>query len=298
MRHPDLPFPRVTICESPPQEPRTHNDRHESTLEEEGSRGAKSVERKLGRDARGFGRVFEGRSARQCARSSLGKGVPRSLGVQRKTTGRVTAAMAADEGDWECPHWCVSSSSRDVSPFRCPYSSRDTVARATRGGSVHATSPCFLAFRFSQGFLVTGDHDPETTTEDRAHRDQTEHRPDRYSPRIISQPTQHAIQLGGEQDMRGVREPARVRRRRSRCVTAGCRGGGAAREHVVLRRLHLPQRHVLVALRHLHAGESASANPGPTAARTPSRRRRRAVFSPTHATSKQIVCTPPARTDN
>ena len=124
----------------------------------------------------------------------------------------------------------------------------------------------FLAFRFSQGFLVTGDHDPETTTEDRAHRDPTEHRPDR--------------------------------RRRSRCVTAGCRGGGAAREHVVLRRLHLPQRHVLVALRHLHAGESTSANPGPTAARTPSRRRRRAVFYPTHATSKQIVCTPPARTDN
>ena len=69
----------------------------------------------------------------------------------------------------------------------------------------------FLAFRFSQGFLVTGDHDPETTTEDRAHRDPTEHRPDRYSPRIISQPTQHAKQLGGEQDMRGVREPARVR---------------------------------------------------------------------------------------
>jgi hypothetical protein len=95
-----------------------------------------------------------------------------------------------------------------------------------------------------------------------------------------------------------VREPARVRRRRSRCVTAGCRGGGAAREHVVLRRVHLPQRHVLVALRHLHAGESTSANPGPTAARTPSRRRRRAVFYPTHATSKQIVCTPPARTDN
>ena len=85
---PRLPFPRVTICESPPQEPRSHNDRHESTLEEEGSRGAKSVERKLGRDARGFGRVFEGRSARQCARSSLGKGGPRSLGVQRKTTGR------------------------------------------------------------------------------------------------------------------------------------------------------------------------------------------------------------------
>ena len=88
VRHTDLPFPRVTICESPPQEPRAHNDRHESTLKEEGSRGAKSVERKLGRDARGFGRVFEGRSARQCARSSLGKGVPRSLGVQRKTTGR------------------------------------------------------------------------------------------------------------------------------------------------------------------------------------------------------------------
>ena len=66
------------------ESPRAHNDRHESTLEEEGSRGAKSVERKLGRDARGFGRVFEGRSARQCARSSLGKGVPRSLGVQRK----------------------------------------------------------------------------------------------------------------------------------------------------------------------------------------------------------------------
>lgn len=150
MRHPDLPFPRVTICESPPQEPRAHNDRHESTLEEEGSRGAKSVERKLGRDARGFGRVFEGRSARQCARSSLGKGVPRSLGVQRKTTGRVTAAMAADEGDWECPHWCVSSSSRDVSPFRRPYSSRDTVARATRGGSVHATSSwvAFSPFAF------------------------------------------------------------------------------------------------------------------------------------------------------
>ena len=156
----------------------------------------------------------------------------------------------------------------------------------------------FLAFRFSQGFLVTGDHDPETTTEDRAHRDPTEHCPDRYSPLIISQPTQHAEQLGGEQDMRGVREPARVRRRRSRCVTAGCRGGGAAREHVVLRRLHLPQRHVLVALRHMHAGESTSANPGPAAARTPPRRRRRAVFSPTHTTSKQIVCTPPARTNN
>lgn len=168
-----------------------------------------------------------------------------------------------------------------------PAAARSTLPR-------HAFSP----FASSQGFLVTGDHDPETTTEDRAHRDPTEHRPDRYSPRIISQPTQHAKQLGGEQDMRGVREPARVRRRRSRCITAGCRGGGAAREHVVLRRLHLPQRHVLVALRHLHAGESASANPGPTAARTPSRRRRRAVFSPTHATSKQIVCTPPARTDN
>ena len=167
-----------------------------------------------------------------------------------------------------------------------------------RFGPRYLVMGSFLAFRFSQGFLVTGDHDPETTTEDRAHRDPTEHCPDRYSPLIISQPTQHAEQLGGEQDMRGVREPARVRRRRSRCVTAGCRGGGAAREHVVLRRLHLPQRHVLVALRHLHAGESTSANPGPTAARTPSRRRRRAVFSPTHATSKQIVCTPPARTDN
>ena len=230
---------------------------------------------------------------------ALERGCLARSAFKEKLPAGVTAAMAADEGDWECPHWCVSSSSRDVSPFRRPYSSRDTVARATRGGSVHATSSCFLAFRFSQGFLgMTGDHDPETTTEDRAHRDPTEHRPDRYSPRIISQPTQHAKQLGGEQDMRGVREPARVRRRRSRCVTAGCRGGGAAREHVVLRRLHLPQRHVLVALRHLHAGESASANPGPTAARTPSRRRRRALFSPTHATSKQIVCTPPARTDN
>jgi len=135
----------------------------------------------------------------------------------------------------------------------------------------------FLAFRFSQGFLVTGDHDPETTTEDRAHRDPTEHRPDRYSPRIISQPTQHAEQLGGEQDMRGVREPARVRRRRSRCVTAGCRGGGAAREHVVLRRVHLSQRHVLVPLRHMHAGESVSRNPRPNAAPNPSHRRRRAV---------------------
>ena len=167
-----------------------------------------------------------------------------------------------------------------------------------RFGPRYLVMGSFLAFRFSQGFLVTGDHDPETTTEDRAHRDPTEHCPDRYSPLIISQPTQHAEQLGGEQDMRGVREPARVRRRRSRCVTAGCRGGGAAREHVVLRRLHLPQRHVLVALRHMHAGESTSANPGPAAARTPSRRRRRAVFSPTHTTSKQIVCTPPARTDN
>ena len=68
----------------------------------------------------------------------------------KKTTGRVTAAMAADEGDWECPHWCVSSSSRDVSPFRRPYSSRDTVARATRGGSVHATSSwvAFSPFAF------------------------------------------------------------------------------------------------------------------------------------------------------
>ena len=179
------------------------------------------------------------------------------------------------------------------------YSSRDAVTRVRRRDSVHAILSAFSPFAFLSvsSARVTGSHDPRTT-DDRVHRDPTRQRPDRYFPDIVSNPTQHAPQLGGQQHMRGVHEPARFRRRRSRCVTAGSCGGGAAREHVVLRRLHLPQRHVLVALRHLHAGESTSANPGPTAARTPSRRRRRAVFSPTHATSKQIVCTPPARTDN
>ena len=85
---------------------------------------------------------------------------------------------------------------------------------------------------------VTGSHDPRTT-DDRVHRDPTRQRPDRYFPDIVSNPTQHAPKLGGQQHMRGVHEPARFRRRRSRCVTAGGCGGGAAREHVVLRRVHL-----------------------------------------------------------
>ena len=137
----------------------------------------------------------------------------------------------------------------------------------------------FLAFRFFSSVSsarVTGSHDPRTT-DDRVHRDPTRQRPDRYFPDIVSNPTQHAPKLGGQQHMRGVHEPARFRRRRSRCVTAGGCGGGAAREHVVLRRVHLSQRHVLVPLRHMYAGESASRTTRPNAAPNPSHRRRRAV---------------------
>jgi hypothetical protein len=158
------------------------------------------------------------------------------------------------------------------------YSSRDAVTRVRRRDSVHAILSAFSPFAFLSvsSARVTGSHDPRTT-DDRVHRDPTRQRPDRYFPDIISNPTQHAPQLGGQQDMRGVHEPARFRRRRSRCVTAGSCGGGAAREHVVLRRVHLSQRHVLVPLRHMHAGESVSRNPRPNAAPNPSHHRRRAV---------------------
>ena len=203
--------------------------------------------------------------------------------------------MAAEEGDWECSLWCVTSSSRGFSPYK--WATRRAMRSHAYADATRSTlsSPLSRLSLFSSvsSARVTGSHDPRTT-DDRVHRDPTRQRPDRYFPDIISNPTQHAPQLGGQQDMRGVHEPARFRRRRSRCVTAGSCGGGAAREHVVLRRVHLSQRHVLVPLRHMHAGESVSRNPRPNAAPNPSHCRRRAV-SPRDDTRAGIseVCTPP-----
>ena len=79
---------------------------------------------------------------------------------EEKQPARLTTAMAAEEGDWECPLWCVTSSSRGFSPYECGYSSRDAVTRVRRRDSVHAILSAFSPFAFLLGLLGQGDWQP------------------------------------------------------------------------------------------------------------------------------------------